>query len=337
MAPLSSPGRRPAKSLRWTLLLCAAAAPLGAQAAEPLAECFGERVPLTVARSMPYVRASIGSSSGWFLVDHGSNYSTVDAGAFDGGAPRPNAGTADRFDGFRFFGNWGTVRLVPSSHAGIDDLPFRQAGIIGTDFLSTAAFTIDYASGGLHRASAQQLCSDEQMRAAGFVAASASGYFASDSKLLAPQPYRLPAVPIRLGAVTALGILDPGFGDAGLHHSVVINEALFRELREALTRRGLDVLVIRDAVLSACVPAANETALMLRLPPGQRFEIVATDGSAAASANDALLYAPAGGGGCGGIGDANFPLALVGASFLLDAGRVTFDPFSQRVWLGSGK
>ncbi|HET7133505.1 MAG TPA: hypothetical protein VFJ95_14730, partial [Gammaproteobacteria bacterium] len=307
---------------------------------EPLAECFGERLPLTLARSMPYVRASIGQASGWFLVDHGSNYSTVDAAAFEGGVPRPNAGTTDRFDGFGFFGDWGTVRLVPSSHAGVDDLPFRQAGIIGTDFLSTAAFTIDYAGGGLHRALPERLCSDDQMQAAGFVAASASGYFASDPDLLAPQPYRLPAVPIRLGAVAALGILDPGFGDNGLGHSVAINEALFRELRGALVRRGLDVLVVREAVLSACVPAASETALMLRLPPGQRFEIVATDGSAAVSADDVLLYARSGAAGCGGIGDADFPLALVGASFLVDAGRVTFDPSSQRVWLqrqGRGK
>jgi hypothetical protein len=335
MARLSSP-RCPAKPLRWSLLLCAAAAPLG-HAAEPLAECFGERLPLTIAHSMPYVRASIGSLSGWFLVDHGSNYSTVDAAAFDGGVPRPNAGSTDRFDGFRFFGDWGTVRLVPSSHAGVDDLPFGQAGIIGTDFLSTAAFTIDYDGTGLHRASAQHLCSDEQMHAAGLVATSASGYFASDPELLAPQPYRLPAVPIRLGPVAALGILDPGFGDASLRHSLVINEPLFRELRGALVRRGLDVLVVRDAVLSACVLSTNETALMLKLPPGQRFEIVATDGSAAAGADDALLYARSGGTGCGGIGDADFPLALVGASFLVDAGLVTFDPFSQRVWLRRGK
>jgi len=322
-----------AKPLRWTLLLCAVAAQ-SAHAAPPLHECFGDRVPLTVAQSMPYVVASIGPASGYFLIDHGSNYSTVDAAAFEGGVPRPNAGTADRFDGFRFFGDWATVRLTPASHAGVDGLPFRQAGIIGTDLLSTAAFTIDYAGGSLYRASSQRLCSDEQMRAHGFVAASAAGYFANDPRALKATPYRLPAVPIRLGPVAGLGILDPGFGDDAFGHSLVINEAYFRELRAALLRAGLDVLVIRDAVLSACVPSASETALMLKLPPGQRFEVVATDGSAAVSAADALIYVRLDrAAGCAGIAQADFPLALVGASFLVDAGRVTFDPYSQRVWL----
>jgi hypothetical protein len=283
---------------------------------------------------MPYVVASIGSASGYFLIDHGSNYSTVDAAAFEGGVPRPNAGTADRFDGFRFFGDWDTVRLTPSNHAGVDDLPFRQAGIIGTDFLSTAAFTIDYAGGGLHRASAQRLCNDEQMRAHGFVAVSAAGYFANDPRVLKATPYQLPAVPIRLGPVAGLGILDPGFADNGFPHSLVINEAFFRELRGALVRRGLDVLVIRDAVLSSCVPGATEPALMLKLPPGQRFEVVATDGTAAVSATDTLIYArPDRASGCASIGQADYPLALIGASFLLDSGGVTFDPYSQRVWL----
>jgi hypothetical protein len=322
-----------AKQLRSALLLCAIAAP-SARAAAPLDECFGDRVPLTVAQSMPYVLASIGSASGWFLVDHGSNYSTIDAAAFDGGVPRPNAGTSDRFDGFRFFGNWGTVRLAPSSHGGVDDLPFRQAGIIGTDFLTTAAFTIDYRGGGLYRASAQRFCSDERMRALGFVAASAAGYFANDPRVLAATPYQLPAVPIRLGPVTGLGILDPGFGDNGFRHSLVINEAYFRELRGALQRAGLDVLVIRDSNLSSCVPSATETTVMLKLPPGQRFDVVATDGSAAVGATDTVIYVrPDRASGCPGIGQADFPLALVGASFLVDSGRVTFDPYSQRVWL----
>ena len=163
-----------ARSLRLALPLLALGAPL-AQPAEALHECFGERVPMVVAQSMPYVRASIGAASGWFLVDHGSNYSTIDTAAFEGGAPRPRPGTADRFDGFRLFGDWGTVSLAPSSHAAVDDLPFRQAGIIGTDFLSTAAFTLDYAGGALHRASAQSLCGDAEMRAQGFVAASTAG------------------------------------------------------------------------------------------------------------------------------------------------------------------
>jgi hypothetical protein len=315
------------------LPLCA----LGAQctlAAAPLHECFGDRVPMVVAQSMPYTVATIGQASGYFLIDHGSNYSTIDTAAFAGGVPQPNVGTSDRFDGFRFFGDWETVRLTPSSHAGISGLPFRQAGIIGTDFLSTAAFTLDYAGGGLYRASSARLCSDAQMRASGFVATSAAGHFANDAKPRGAGPYQLPAVPIRLGQVAGLGILDPGFGDTGFRHSLVINEAYFRELRAGLVRRGLDVLVIRDAVLSSCVPPSAETTLMLKLPPGQRFEVVAEDGSAALSADDVLVYVrPDKASGCGGIGATDVPLALAGASFLVDSGRVTFDPYSQRVWL----
>ncbi|HEX5045825.1 MAG TPA: hypothetical protein VFX89_01795 [Gammaproteobacteria bacterium] len=318
---------------RRLLLLCALAAQ-PAFGAELLEECFGDRLPMTVAQSMPYVVATIGEASGYFLIDHGSNYSTIDAAAFAGPAPRPNAGTLDRFDGFRFFGSWGTVRLTPASHAGIDGLPFRQAGIIGTDFLSTAAFTIDYAGGGLYRASAARFCSGERLRASGFVATSTAGYFANDSQPRAPAPRQLPAVPIRLGQVAGLGILDPGFADTAFRHSIVINEAYFRELRGALVRRGLDVLVIRTAVLSACVPPVRETALMLKLPPSQRFEVVAEDGTSAASADDVLIYArPDGASGCSSIGAADAPLALVGSSFLIDAGRVAFDPFSQHVWL----
>src|SRR4029077_3475047 len=122
--------------------------------------------------------------------------STIDTAAFEGSVPRPNAGTSDRFDGFRFFGDWGTVRLAPASHAGVDGLQFRQAGIIGTDFLSTAAFTIDYAGGGLYRASPPRLCGDEQLRASVLVAPSTAGYFTNDPKPRDP-PHQLPAVPIR--------------------------------------------------------------------------------------------------------------------------------------------
>src|SRR6185295_5638584 len=108
--------------------------------------------------------------------------------------------------------------------------------------------------------------------------------FANDPKLVGGTPRQLPAVPILIGQVAGLGILDPGFADTGFPHSLVINEAYFRELRRSLVRRGLDVLVIRDAALSACVPPTRETSLMLKLPPGQRFEVVAEDGSPAVSA-----------------------------------------------------
>jgi hypothetical protein len=84
------------------------------------------------------------------VLDFGATFSTIVPPVLLRSAEAPACpGTADRYDDFSFFGAWGQVRLWGQTGL-LGSVP--QAGIIGTDFLASHIYTLDYAEGRLHRA-----------------------------------------------------------------------------------------------------------------------------------------------------------------------------------------
>ncbi|AUX31777.1 MULTISPECIES: hypothetical protein [Sorangium] len=311
----------------------------GGAGGAPLADlqgCHGEKRPLVVSRQMPYAVARVGAAEGHFLLDFGTTASTIDPQGFAGGvAPAPVAGSADRFADFDFYGPWGTVRLTVQDHSGVQGT-VRQAGILGTDFLSLNAFTLDYEDGAVYRADAGALCADEILRAEGMKPLWTAGYYSSDLAAVQPGFPNVPTVPARIGAAQAVAQLDTGYDDAVYRRSVNINRAFFAAIEAA----GIDLDPVPEAAmsLSTCVPGQSEQVSAYRVLRGAPFELVSTDGSAAVAAQDVMLFlkdTPPEARQCGGIGTWSIPAAQVAASFYVDARRLVFDPVTSRVWMGA--
>lgn len=305
-------------------------------AARPRATvCYGQQKPLTISSHMPYVLASVGGASGYFVLDFGTTASTIDPKAFAAATrPAPVAGTTNQFDSFDFFGSWGRVTLGVQDHSNIAGR-VRQAGIIGTDFLSLNAFTLDYANGYVYRATQQDLCSDATLTAAGLQPVSTAGYYSNDISKIKAGFTNIPTVPVRAGSVSAVAQLDPGFDDARYRHSVNINRTFFKALQAAGV--ALQPLADPPTQLGTCT-GGTETVTGYRPPAGYSFDIIGTDGQSVLRATDVVFFlkdTPPEAKSCGGIGAWDIPAAQLGASFFSDAGRLVFDPFSSRVWFGS--
>ena len=285
---------------------------------------------------MPYATVRVGAAAGYFVLDFASTRSTIDVtnGFTPGPAPQPKAGTADQFDGFDFFGSWGTVTLLLQDHSGIRGT-VHQAGIVGTDFLMFDVYTVDYEHAAVYRAERGAFCADDVLRAAGLAPLSTASYYASDPSRLAQGVPNVPTVPVRLGTAQAVAQLDTGFDDGGYRHAVNVNRAFFDAIRAAGV--ALEAVPAASMTLSTCVPGQTETVTAYRTPPGVTFDFLAADGTPARSAAGVWIFleeTPAEARGCGGIGTWTTPAAQVGASFYVEAKRVVFDPFSSRVWMG---
>jgi len=300
-------------------------------AADPLIACRGAVVPLRLARDLPYVDVGIGPDTGAFLVDWGTTGSAIDPSGFAPGTPTPVAGTTNRWDGFSFFGPWARVTLSVQDFSAFAE-PFRQAGILGTDFLSLNVFVVDWTRGTLARAERGAGCDAATLEATGFVALSTEGHYARALGSLLPGVPNVPAIRVRLGAADVRAQIDTGFDDALAGPAVNVNRAWFDTLAPALLVRTPAL----DLVLTTCVPDVVEPVAAWRLADGAALELVADDGDAARVHPDAILFVkdtPAAASGCGGIGTWSTPGAQLGASFMARAGVVVFDPEESRVWL----
>jgi len=333
---------------------------------EPLA-CLGETRSLIVANGMPYTPVRVQGRTGFFVVDLGADGSAISPGTFlrdaTGGAadhaadgagrgsagstarlaggaagPMPLPGSSDRFAGVDFFGPWAPLRLSVQDHSGIRG-PLPQAGLIGTDLLSTHVITLDYANGLLRRATAKGFCSDGELRRAGFLPLSSRDYYGSSSAdLRCPAAPRrggcpnIPTIPVWIGSVTAVAQVDTGYADSLQPPSMNINQALL----ERLERAGVPLIRVPDAdlSLSSCVRGEVERVLAYRLSAGSAVELVGSNGSAVRRLPGVTLFlkdSPAAIKSCGGIGTWSEPAAQLGASFVND-GTLVVDPFSQRLW-----
>ncbi|MCS5699523.1 hypothetical protein NZK32_10780 [Cyanobium sp. FGCU-52] len=314
--------------------------PPGPGGTETLERCLGPARSLLLSGPLPYALVRLDGRFGFFLVDFGSDGSSVSPTTFLGGrGPTPLPGSSDRFAGFDFFGPWGPVRLTPQDHSGIRAV-VPQAGLLGTDILARQVLTFDGEQALLRWAPPESFCRDATLRAAGFVPISSRGYFGPSARgLTCPAAPRrggcpnIPTVPVRIGAVTAVAQVDTGYDDSRLPGSVNINTALLQRLQQAGIR--LQRLPEADLTLSTCT-GGSEPVTAWRLPAGASFEILGDDGPPALRNPDATLFVkatPAAAAACGGIGTWSRPAAQLGASFITAQRAAIFDPFTARIWL----
>ena len=317
-------------------------------------ECLGVEAPITLAGGLPYVTVTVGDAPKYpasFLLDYGTNVSTIDLSKF--APPGPSTAGCDptklgqlcSFADLDFFGPWGQVSLRTAAHG--DGAGAPQAGILGTDFTSRVAVSIDYARSKVRRAFEQaSFCTESAFVSAGFAALPTAGFFTNDPSKLRPladviagSPPRfsvanVPTVPLRVAGVTAHAQLDTGFDDALVPFSVNVNEAFLA----AVTARDPSALVRaadKDLSLTTCAGVA-EAVEAYALGPGAALDFVGEAGQAVKSFPSATLFVkrtPEAAKKCGGIGTWTVPAAQVAASFYVAFGVVAFDPFGSRVWV----
>lgn len=320
-------------------------------AAPTLPACLGDSQPLVFSSSLPFTEVKIGAATGAFLVDFGTTRSTIDLAAF---ATRPAASGCDptllgqscSFEGFEFFGSWGTVTLVTADHSGVT-ASVREAGILGTDFLSVNAFTLDHGGKRLLRAQQATFCGDAALTGAGLIALPSSGFYSNAPSTLKPlsdvvsgaaagtHVPNVPTVPLRIAGVTAAAQLDTGFDDALVPFSINVNAA-FHDAITAKSKTALVRAASKDLSLSTCVSGVSENVEAYTLASGVAAELLGAGDSVARRHLSAVVFVkrtPAAAEVCGGIGTWTAPAAQVAGSFFVDAGVMVFDPFGSRVWV----
>ncbi len=302
---------------------------------------------------MPYVDVPVGGESGYFVLDFGSTYSSIDLTAFASPGPTTTGcdaaelGVVCTVEGFAFFASPGDVELTTESFAGVGGT-VAQAGILGTDFLSEHVITLDYA--GTRVYAAASACSDSVLEAAGYVPLPVAGYYENDLSLLdsATVIYgdagagvsvpNVPTVPVSVAGASAVAQLDTGFDDAVTPFSVNINVA-FHDAIVAAEPGALVRDSSLDESLTTCVDGVSESVEAYRLASGVTFDFVQVSGAAARGYAQAVLFVketPEAASSCGGIGTWTVPAAQVGASFYVDMGSMVLDPYGATVWMPGG-
>jgi hypothetical protein len=300
--------------------------------------CLGEKKKIVIDHQMPYLTVKLGNAEGEFVLDFGTNITSIDPENFKNSVkPEPIGGGQleyekfYKFKNFNFYNYPGEVNLLIRKSQ-VSGLKFKQAGVIGTDFFMEAIFTIDYQNGFLYKSSKDSFCKDKVLNDAGFKAVSTAGYYVDNfDRLLDPKTtINVPTVPVKIATVTAVAQIDPAYDDGVYRHTVNINQAFFESLKSA----GVKLEKITDVQLSTCT-GASETVSSYRLGKGYSFQIMGIDGSPVVIANDAHIFVKGNSQEtqkCGGIGTWKIPAAQIGASFLNDSEKVIFDPFTSRVW-----
>ena len=325
--------------------------------------CVGTAIDLQPSGERGYVAVNLGGDGGPivgdFLLDFGANGSTIDLNAFDASArPVPSScfgdasapGATCSFGSFDFFGPWGTVSLVTADYSFLFN-SVKQAGIIGTDFLSVYPFTIDYARSKVWRSASPTFCTDAQLLGAGFSPIPAGGFYTnkfsslrplsdvlSDPDAAATAGYvvpNVPTIPITVAGAAALAQLDTGYDDRIIRHSININQALLDQLLAQspvkITRQQS-----KDLYLTTCIPGLSQLGAAWLLAAGTEVNFIGEGATVARRDTGTVLFVKeklAGAERCGGIETWTVPAAQMGASFLVDAQAVVFDPISSRVWL----
>ncbi|MBX3217945.1 MAG: hypothetical protein KF850_38420 [Labilithrix sp.] len=326
----------------------------GDGAAESDLPCLGDEAPIALAGGLPYVTVTIGEAPAYdapFLLDYGTNSSTIDLTKFTPPGPAVTGcdptllGQLCGFSRFDFFGPWGVVSLYTDAHGTHGGV--AQAGILGTDFTSKVAVSLDYARAKVRRADRATFCTPADFAAAGMAPLSAAGFFTNDVAKLRPLSdviagsapsitvANVPTIPLRIAGVTAHAQLDTGFDDALVPFSVNVNEAFL----SAVTAAAPSALVRaadKDLSLTTCA-GVSEPVEAYALASGAGVELVGEDGGAVRTFPGATLFVkrtPEAARRCGGIGTWTVPAAQVAASFYVALGLVAFDPFGSRVWVG---
>lgn len=321
--------------------------PLGA-----LTACLGASMPIAISGQMPYVDVPVGSEKGEFVLDFGSTFSSIDLSAFAPPGPTTTGcnpsllGVECTVEGFAFFAPPGNVILTTEDFSGLGG-SVRQAGILGTDFLSEHVITVAYAKALVFASPSASFCSATALQAAGFVPLDTKGFYENDLGLLEPASDvdssassgtsvpNVPTVPVRVGTTAAIAQLDTGFDDDVTPFSVNINMAFFAAI-EAANPSALVRDTSLDAVLTTCVSGVTEPVTGYRLAATTTFDFVTAGGVSGRSYSSTALFVkntPPAAKSCGGIGTWSVPAAQVAASYYNDMGVIAFDPYAARVWI----
>ena len=324
--------------------------------------CIGTSLPLARSGERTFVSVNMGEDAaairGDFVIDFGSNGSTIDLDAFTAPAPKPSTcnggdaagpGALCSFPSFDFFGLWGAVSLVTGDYSFLIS-SVKQAGIIGTDFLSVYPFTVEYTNARISKGSPTAFCTDAQLLGAGMVSIPAGGFYTNNTRTLRPLSDvvtdpdastknftvpNVPTIPIAIAGVSALAQLDTGYDDRITRHSVNINQALLDQLlaksADKLTRRST-----KDLFLTTCIAGLSQRGSAYVLAPGTSVNFVTASGAVGRNDTGTILFVKERlpeAEKCGGIETWTVPAAQMGASFLVDAQAVVFDPIASRVWV----
>lgn len=320
---------------------------LGAQ----LADCLGRDFPIVLSQRMPYYEVTLGGQRGYFLLDVGTNYSTIDLAAFSSPPAARDCdpsqlGVSCAFDDFSLFYGPSTAFLTTSDFSRIQGT-VRQAGIIGTDFLSLDVVTLSWSGGRVYVAPDEsEFCEPRRLEAVDMAALPTTGFYTNDFSTLKPltdvipdaEDYwtvpNIPTVPVRVAGVDAVAQIDSAFADSVVPFSLNINEALL----EAILAAHPEMITRDDSLdlyLTTCV-GVSEPVEGYRVEPGAALELIDDAGHVAVQFDDTVLFAkrtPEAAKVCGGIGTWEVPAAQIAVSFLADRDFVVFDPFASRVWV----
>lgn len=125
--------------------------------------CPGAHVMLdTSVGSSPFVFMRLADREGWFLIDTGATYSSVDARTF---GFRPGAKVNLSGSSLPTIGG-GVFRVADLTHS---KAPGTHVGTIGTDFLSRRTVEVHYDTRKPYMVISEQPCSSQQLINAGFI------------------------------------------------------------------------------------------------------------------------------------------------------------------------
>jgi len=293
---------------------------------------------MILIKNCPYVHVHLDNGQGLFIIDFGTNGSSIDVQGFDRDvmphAKKDSLINGEHFLTFQKFDldvGDAAFYVRPTTAAMPDGM--KQTGIVGTDFLSDYVYTLDYMNQWIYKSVKPLFVKDSILLAAGFKPASSKGYYANDLSQLHPNTVNCPVVPVKIGSVSAEALVDPGFDDFVHYHSININQAFYN----ALIKANIQLVPMNEKPesLSTCDSAVRELVTGYTLAPGTTFSIICKDGRSILISSDVHIMVketPDAAKGCFGIGSWGVPGAQIGASFLKEAKIVIFDPFSSTVW-----
>ena len=294
--------------------------------AQQRAACPGDVVAVdTSVLASPFVQMQLGTREGYFLLDTGATYSTVDAKIF-GREP----GSKVTLEGSSFPTiTGGTFAAVDLSHFDAPGGRGREAGVIGTDFLSLRTMEFRYDTARPYAVVSTAPCPARSLEDAGFVAIPQHGHYAAELNRLQPGMDNIPVAFMQMGGVIAPAWIDTGFGEgrnAG-RGVVQINEPLLRKLREA----GV-AMQLRGSISNIDCQGTRRRETLWQVE-SVSLAFGTREGQTLMQYAPPLLQVKPEVTGCGTVAARKEPFALIGAVYLLRWGATVFDPFSEQVWI----
>lgn len=263
----------------------------------------------------PYVRLVADAKPGSFLLDWGSTRSSIAQKLY------PKASATITVSALSLPG-LANVRFALSRYELLYEPPGGQAGIIGTDLLSSFNAHLTYGDAPRIWISASA-CDGKRLAAAGYIAVRQAGYFARVPARNSARP-NVPILLIRIGSVQFPAQIDSGYDDVAWAHSIDINEAL----QKGISAAGIGLRRVQQSTVMTC--DGSEIRDVSEVPDGVR--IVSEQGQTIAALPRAhLLSKPVN--RCGGIAQMSEPMGQLGASVLRTLGEIIFDGPGGNVWL----